>query len=199
MLTSFLNLEDQNLRRLKQKLKIEVLEKLKVMDELLKSVSSENLLRGSSVLKNTLNKVNFLRSKIFEFVYRLIFELQPVAPEETEFADKIELLTKTLLEPRNINSFIVINRQSLTGGCVIGKVFYKIATEALMNVSKHSFARNTAIYILEQPEEHTMIIADNGIGFDPQLLKNFSRYLCHGLAIMEAWIKCVGGHLFLDT
>ena len=45
---------------------------------------------------------------------------------------------------------------------------YRIAQEALNNVAKHARARNVAVLIEVRPDRASLIIEDDGAGFDPE-------------------------------
>ena len=74
---------------------------------------------------------------------------------------------------------------------------YRIAQEALNNISKHSKAKHVAV-LLEQREEHTvLIIEDDGIGFDTNIKTDNDDGL--GLIGMRERAALVGGSLEVES
>ncbi|MDZ7651338.1 MAG: response regulator [Burkholderiaceae bacterium] len=48
---------------------------------------------------------------------------------------------------------------------------YRVGQEALANVSKYAQARRVSMQLFAAPDEVTLEIADDGVGFDPQMLE----------------------------
>lgn len=68
---------------------------------------------------------------------------------------------------------------------------YRIAQEALTNVTKHADARNALFRLAWRHHEVTIAIADDGVGHDPQQ----ERPPGYGLIGMRERAAAVGGHL----
>jgi PAS domain S-box-containing protein len=69
-----------------------------------------------------------------------------------------------------------------------------IVQEALVNIRKHAAARRVEVLITLQPAEMTVIISDNGQGFDPQAVPGVAQEH-FGLNIMRERAGQVGGRL----
>ncbi len=199
MLSSFLALEDYNKKRIRKKLEAEVTERLEAAVEILTAtcawISSERLTH----IKKPIHQLLILQSEIYESVSKLLFELEPAVPNETSFVGMIRHLSDLLLEPLDINVCIIGKENSLDTKTLRAKVLYRVAQEALLNVSKHSHAKRTTIVIKEEPGEFSLVIADDGIGFNPEILTDSGNQSCLGLAVMNSWLSCIGGHLLVDT
>jgi signal transduction histidine kinase len=76
---------------------------------------------------------------------------------------------------------------------------FRIAQEALNNVAKH--ARASRVVVTEKVDQDTvsLIIADNGIGFDPNLVSNPNEARGWGLVIMHERAKAVGGTCHIES
>jgi signal transduction histidine kinase len=74
----------------------------------------------------------------------------------------------------------------------------RIVQEALANTRKHSEAGRVVVSIERRPGALTVLIQDNGVGFDPAALArtDFPRF---GLAIMRERAESVGGTLDVDS
>ena len=72
----------------------------------------------------------------------------------------------------------------------------RIAQEALLNIRKHSEAKTARLILSEDDSNFYMIISDNGLGFDPEAIKN-SPLLKGGagLSNMYARASATGGVL----
>ncbi len=199
MISSFLTIENYNRRRIREKLYAEVLDKLEAMGNLLVSSTEEVSAKGLPGLRYPFQELLLLNSKVVESVSRLIFELDPPCSERASLLETMRDLSTMLLKPRGIRVYVVGNEESLNVTSTVGYVFYKIAIEALVNISKHSSASRAAIVIQNIGHEYSLEINDDGVGFNPTLLKGSDSHRSFGLAIMNSWINCIGGHLFVDS
>lgn len=74
-------------------------------------------------------------------------------------------------------------------------VFYRIAQEALNNITKHAQARQVSINLLCHPKQLTLTIIDDGQGFNPQQVA-----VGHfGLQIMRERAAAIGASLAIDS
>jgi signal transduction histidine kinase len=75
------------------------------------------------------------------------------------------------------------------------QALYGIAREALNNISKHSGARNVQVHLLVESDLITLVIRDDGAGFNPA--KDFPGHL--GLQGMRERALEVGGELVISS
>jgi len=77
---------------------------------------------------------------------------------------------------------------------------YCIVQEALNNVRKHAHASNVRLELQCQGDRLSMLIADNGLGFDADtLLDNDALRERYGLISMEERARLAGGQMELDS
>jgi signal transduction histidine kinase len=72
---------------------------------------------------------------------------------------------------------------------------YRVAQEALRNITRHAHARKALVSLVREPEKIIMRISDDGCGFDPP--DTTPRGL--GLVSMRERVRMLGGSLQLDT
>jgi len=75
------------------------------------------------------------------------------------------------------------------------QALYRIAQEALHNISKHSSAGKVRLHLSVQTDVLTMVITDDGVGFDPA--EDFPGHL--GLQSMRERALEVGGELEISS
>jgi signal transduction histidine kinase len=75
------------------------------------------------------------------------------------------------------------------------QALYGIAREALNNISKHSGARNVQLHLLVESDLITLVIGDDGAGFNPA--NDFPGHL--GLQGMRERALEVGGELIISS
>ena len=124
----------------------------------------------------------------------LLFELRPAALADAELGD----LLRQLAESVTGRSRILVSAK-VEGQChlpVETKIaFYRIAQEALNNITKHSGADSAEVFLLCHQETAELIIKDNGRGFD--LSDALGKSL--GLGIMHERAKAVGAFLNITS
>lgn len=76
---------------------------------------------------------------------------------------------------------------------------FRIATEALTNISKHACASRVTISLETDDERVRMVIADDGIGFDAERPFRHGQDKGWGLVTMSERAESVGGRLLLDS
>jgi two-component system nitrate/nitrite sensor histidine kinase NarX len=74
-------------------------------------------------------------------------------------------------------------------------VFYRVAQEALNNIAKHSGARQVGIRLDCQPGQMSLLIKDDGLGFDPGSVP--PDHL--GIAIMRERAASIGASLKIES
>jgi two-component system NarL family sensor kinase len=69
-------------------------------------------------------------------------------------------------------------------------LLYRVAREALVNVSKHSAARKVAIRVLQAGQRTEITVSDDGVGFNPSKLRTEGHF---GLRILGDTMQQAGG------
>jgi signal transduction histidine kinase len=72
-------------------------------------------------------------------------------------------------------------------------VAYRIAEEALLNVTKHAAASHIHVKLFDAGGTARLVIADDGTGFDETLVSEFVEQRRFGLAIMRERAEALGG------
>jgi signal transduction histidine kinase len=84
----------------------------------------------------------------------------------------------------------VVNVSDLHSTCI-----YRIVQEALTNCAKHAQAGAIEVRLKGDVDELSLIVRDNGIGFDPKMLSNKGL----GLIGIEERVREMGGKLKLSS
>jgi two-component system, NarL family, sensor histidine kinase UhpB len=78
----------------------------------------------------------------------------------------------------------------------VARCFYRVAQEALNNVSKHSGAQSAQVFARREGAVVRLTIRDFGKGFDSSILRDSTRM---GLASMRERLRSVGGTLCIRS
>jgi nitrate/nitrite-specific signal transduction histidine kinase len=123
--------------------------------------------------------------------------LLEMRPESLERADLKSLVTQ--LTDAFIGRVRVPVSLDIQGDCKLTQevklVFYRVAQEALNNIAKHSGARQVDLHLECQPGQLSMLIKDDGLGFDPTAIMPDNL----GIAIMRERANSIGAILMIDS
>ncbi len=77
----------------------------------------------------------------------------------------------------------------------VEQALYRVAQEALSNIARHAEAESVAISLSMPPDKVSLVVADNGRGFEPAAVSTNSL----GLASMKQRLESVGGTLRVES
>ncbi len=123
--------------------------------------------------------------------------LLEMRPETLERVDIKSLLSQ--LADAFVGRVRVPVSLDIQGDCVLTHevklVFYRIAQEAMNNVAKHAGSRQVDLHLICQPGQLSMLIKDDGLGFDPSTIT--PEHL--GIAIMRERANSIGANLKIES
>ena len=124
----------------------------------------------------------------------LLLELRPGEFAERDLSTLLRQLTDAMAGRTEIPIATTI-----IGNCQlpieVRVAFYRIAQEALNNISKHARASRAAVSLNFQGDHTILKVSDNGRGFDPQ----FSQPDELGLAIMRERSQAIGAEFAINS
>lgn len=124
----------------------------------------------------------------------LLMELRPTALDDVPLPDLLQQLGEALTGRARVPVELDLDRNiTLPPNVKIG--FYRIAQEALNNISKHARASHVNIQLKRVNGYIEMGIGDDGIGFD--LAKNQPDHF--GLEIMKERAQTVGAQIHIES
>lgn len=124
----------------------------------------------------------------------LIFELRP---ESLETEGLVAALNKQASSLRARHHLVVETAfcEEPEAALEVKQVLYRIAQEALHNTVKHARASRVTLRLERSGDRLVLVIADNGVGFDPQ--REFPGHL--GLRSMRERAERLGGVFVVDS
>ena len=124
----------------------------------------------------------------------IIDELRPAALQGKGLAYALKQYANRWQEHTGIKVKIVVNgERSLP--LDVEQVLYRVFQEALSNVARHAEADSVGLSLSLSPEKVTLVVADNGRGFDVEGVSPSS----YGLSGMKTRLHEVGGTLKVDS
>jgi signal transduction histidine kinase len=118
--------------------------------------------------ENRLNEAENLLKQVQAELVDLIRELRP--QENEDLAERLETYLQTWSRQNSISADFFVDENVQISPAVVNTLF-KIAQEALANITKHSRADKVLIELKKVKTEIILLISDNGIGFDLKKLQ----------------------------
>jgi signal transduction histidine kinase len=144
-------------------------------------------------MQDLLNKtISYTRSLTFELSPPLLYELGLNAAlgwlaEETGKKNGLLIKVQEAGERQNLTNEIKV-------------VLFKAVRELLINVVKHAQAREIAVHIMGEPEGITVVVQDDGVGFEPSLPElRSTEQGGFGLFSIKERLDCLGGSLSIAS
>jgi signal transduction histidine kinase len=162
-----------------------------------------SILLGLKALEETVSgagareAVTDLRNRVvmtLQNVRRLAVELRPKALDDFGLVPALERLTDGFAEQSRLN----VDFEAAGVGRLppeIETALYRIVQESLSNVAKHANAKAVSIVLTRQPGRMTVVIEDDGRGFDPGLTRR-DRF---GLRGMRERLALLDGELRVES
>lgn len=124
----------------------------------------------------------------------LLLEMRPESLERADIKSLLAQLADAFTGRARVPVSLVIQ-----GDCEqtqdVKLVFYRVAQEALNNVAKHSGARQVDLHLECQPDQLSLFIKDDGLGFDPDSIAPDHM----GIAIMRERASSIGACLKIES
>jgi signal transduction histidine kinase len=159
------------------------------------AITAESLLRDvdpSSPLHHRVSRLHRLTRGALSEMRALLLELRPSDLIEVSLHDLIDFLVTALECRRTLQIDVSVEDVDLTPAAHL--VFYRIAQEALRNVTHHAGARSASVRLTAEPDV-TLTIVDDGHGFDPANVPKGHL----GLAIMHERAESIGARLDITS
>lgn len=153
----------------------------------------------STIFKQVQN-LQVLADEIAKEVHDLAVELRPAALDDLGLSAAVHQFVNLWSSRSKIRAdvqLVGMDRGRLPQN--LETIIYRIVQEALTNVAKHAHARHVSIIIQQRPDYFTLIVEDDGIGFNANLLEYSVANEQLGLLGMRERLAAVGGTLEIET
>jgi len=153
------------------------------------------LARGKTRMKSTVNRLQDLSHQMSDSLYSLVRDLRPAQLDDLGLVPALQsLLDSDYRRADMLVTFSVTGKQRRLDS-LTETVLFRVAQEALTNVTRHAETDKANMRLDYAPEEITLGVMDAGKGFDPNEPLRPPRGW--GLEGMRERVASVGGQLNL--
>lgn len=155
----------------------------------------EDNVENSEVLVKESETLELIARQAHGQIRELIMQLRPVSLDREGLGKALQEYVTKVAEREGWDLIDQIDTAlNLSGEQAEG--LFRIAQEALNNISKHARARRVEIFLLKEADLVRMQVGDNGIGFDPHAPANMSAV---GLSGIRERAAAIGGQVKIDS
>ncbi len=140
-----------------------------------------------------------LLEKSMGIVHRFAIDLRPTALDDLGLIPALRSHLKRFTETTGITVTLTADKEPMNLTSAYRTVLYRIAQEALANVSRHSRATHAKLVIDKGADHIRMEITDNGVGFKIANLELPDRTGRLGLLGMRERMVMVGGSFHVES
>lgn len=149
-----------------------------------------------SEVTTLVERLQGLSKQMSQGLYRLVHDLRPAQLDDLGLISALEYL-KDDNASAGLEVLIEIEGKARRLDPVVETVLFRVAQEALHNVTRHARSRQARISLVFQTQEITLKVEDSGIGFNP--VQTFAPPRGWGLAGMRERVESVGGQLSIES
>jgi len=191
--------QEEERKRIARELHDELAQNLAVLIRDLEEITEPEP-AGSLQVPARVQDTRTLARRILEQTRRMIFDLRPSALDDLGLLPAIRGYAQHHLELADINLQIAVSGQKYRLPTEVETTLFRIAQEAITNVVRHAHASKVVLQLCFAPTQITLIITDNGIGFNPEvILATDHDNRCFGLLGMRERAELLGGCLSIKA
>lgn len=144
------------------------------------------------LLKQELQSLKQFARNNLEDIRKIIFDLRPMDLDDLGLIPAIQRYATDFSVTHQIPVEVVVMGDQRRFSSAMEVALFRIVQEALTNIRKHARATQARIMIEITPLNVTLIVKDNGIGFN---VDEPPDHECFGLRGMKEWVAFLRGHI----
>lgn len=160
--------EEEERRRIARELHDETSQSLSGIALQLQALIEMSAISGNQDAEfiNGLKKVQSLTVQVHNEVSRLISNLHPALLDTLGLVPAVRQHAESRLQPLEINVSVETKGTEMRFPTDVEAAFFRFIQGAIGNIVQHAKAKNATILMEYQPDEFSLIISDDGQGFD---------------------------------
>jgi len=150
-------------------------------------------------IRERLHNISDLAHQTLNEVHTMAVRMRPSVLDDLGLAAALRSYVKEFSGNTHIPVDLQLMGMSERLPAELETVLYRVVQEALTNIARHSGAGNCRVSLQRRDGRIFATIADNGHGFDPEMMMMSEKGRGLGLHGMKERIELVGGSLDLDS
>ena len=150
-------------------------------------------------LDRNIARTQILVARSVDIVHRFARELRPAVLDDLGLIPALHSFLKNFTERTGIHTHLTAFAGVEQLDTARRTVLYRVAQEALTNVSRHAQASRVAVTLAKLPAGVAMTISDNGKSFDVEQTLRANRGKRLGLLGMRERLEMVGGKFAVES
>lgn len=155
---------------------------------------------GFPEIRAKMRDTRVLTEQTLENVRKMIFGLRPTLLDDLGLAAAVRWYAKNTLEPAGIQVQFEASSNVGRASATAETALFRIAQEAITNIIRHANARHARVQLTREPFRLTLLIQDDGRGFDVGAAERESdgdhRW---GLFGVEERVQLLGGTFGIES
>jgi PAS domain S-box-containing protein len=196
LLTRLVLAQEDERRRIARELHDQLGQQLTALRLTLETMKAQSV--GGTELRVQVETLEELALQLDEDIAFRVWELRPTALEDVGLQEALTSYVRNWSKHFGIRAQLHTSRS--TNECLtsdVETVIYRLAQEALNNVAKHARAEHVDVVLERSADYVSLIVEDNGVGFDPGEVETAGRGL--GLIGMRERAALVGADLQIES
>jgi signal transduction histidine kinase len=152
---------------------------------------------GQPKVADLLNRLQTLSKQMAKGIYRMVHDLRPAQLDDLGLAAALQYLSDQEHSNSGLSVDLVIDGPRLRLDPLVETVLFRVAQEALTNVSRYAEVNRAEVQLFVTPERVTLRICDQGVGFDVN--EDLIPPKGWGLAGMRERAEAVGGQFTIQS
>ncbi len=132
-------------------------------------------------------------------VRKIIFDLRPMVLDDLGLVPAINRYMEDYEKQYDIHVEVVFFGKQIRLPPATEVALFRVVQEALNNVHKHARAKHVLIKMEQLANKITILIKDNGRGFEPEAVGKNSNRECYGLINMRERVQILNGEFKITS
>lgn len=197
LLSKLITAHEDERRRIARELHDEVSQSL---TGLLMGITATESLRDPAAVRQRLDALYASTEATLEEVRKLIYDLRPTALDDLGLVSAVRAHARDLLETVGVTlAFDASGFGHRRLNAAVETTVFRVAQEAIANVARHARARSAAVRLTLKDGMLTLVVEDDGVGFDLAGTVGRPDDRRMGILGMQERAALIGGELRIDS
>jgi PAS domain S-box-containing protein len=191
-----LRAQEEERRRISQELHDDIGQRMVLMGMEIEQLEQKLRAHSGDTLAQVAVDLNLHLREVASAIHDMCRELHSSKLEHMGLRAALNELCVNIFQHSGIFVRLEMSEDTDTFPDEVARCFYRVAQEALNNVSKHSMTQSAQVIAKKEGEIIRLVIRDFGVGFDPSGLRDSNGI---GLASMRERLRSIGGTLVIRS